>query len=252
MNGLFYDLGRAVGRSTIPAVRKAKWVWQGLTGNEEEVLRAEVAMGGALATEIQAVAPLVNDPATVQWVDYLGQRLSACLRDKRYGFRLRVIRADSPNAMALPGGFILISHGLLQFCECQAEELAFVIGHEMTHILRRHAWDRWMNQAVAQAASAIAARTGPLGGWLRQQGLGLLQSAYSQDQEFEADELGLRLSVAAGYSPAGAVALLRRLERRSVTADSVGPYFSSHPPPAERVARLMALWRQLSQGPRPG
>jgi len=248
VSGFFYNLGRHVGRAAVPTIRKSKWIWDGLTGTEEEALRAEAAFGSALAIELRAATERVNDPHITALLSELCGRLAGCVRDKRRAFRCEVIHDSSPNAMALPGGFIFVSDSLVDLCERRPEELAFIIGHEMAHVIREHAWNRMLNQAVSRAVSVIAARAGPLGGWLRQKGIVLLQSAHSQDNEQEADELGLHLAAAAGFAPGGAIALLQRIERLGPKHMEFGQYFSSHPPASERMARLAPLCRQLAPG----
>jgi predicted Zn-dependent protease len=240
MSGLFYNLGRRLGRAAVPAIRKGRWIWDGLTGNEEDALRAERSLGAALATEVRAsTAPGL--PADTALVQDIGCRLSKGVPDRRRRWRIEVIVADDPNAMALPGGFLFVSHALLDLCDRRREELAFVLGHEMAHVLLGHAWDRMINQSALRAASVVVARAGPLGPWLRQNGLQLLQSAHARDCEFEADREGLRLVVHAGYDSAGGVQLFRRLEGLGSDPAGLGQYFASHPPAAERMAKLKRL-----------
>jgi predicted Zn-dependent protease len=76
-----------------------------------------------------------------------------------------------------------------------------------------------------------------------------LRSAYSRDCEFEADELGFRLAVAARFSPEGAITLMQAVARLEPDAGALGQYFSSHPDATQRIAHLTALNRQL---PPPG
>lgn len=248
VSGFFYNLGRHVGRAAVPTIRKSKWIWDGLTGTEEEALRAEAAFGSALAVELRAATERANDPDVTALLSELCGRLAGCVRDKRRAFRCEPIHDGSPNAMALPGGYIFVSDSLVDLCERRPEELAFIIGHEMAHVIREHAWNRMLNQAVSRAVSVIAARAGPLGGWLRQKGIGLLQSAHSQDNEQEADELGLRLMAAAGFAPGGAITLLQRIERLGPKRTEFGQYFASHPPASERMTWLTPLCRQLASG----
>jgi predicted Zn-dependent protease len=252
VSGFFYNLGRHVGRAAVPTIRKSKWIWDGLTGTEEEALRAEAAFGSALALEMRAATERPNDPQLAALLNGLCARLAGCVKDKRRAFRCEAFRDDSPNAMALPGGYVFISHSLADLCERRPEELVFVIGHEMAHVIREHAWNRMMKEAastvLSRAVSVVAARAGPLGGWLRDRGMALLQSAHSQDNEQEADELGLHLMAAAGFAPGGAIALLQRIERLGPAHSGLGQYFASHPPPAERIARLAPLCRRLASG----
>ena len=246
MSGFFYNVGRKLGRKAVPAIRKSKWIWDSLTGDEDEALSAENSLGTAMAAELRNLAPPVEDPQMLDLVRGVCQRLAACVKDKRRTFRCEMISDPHPNAVALPGGYIFLSDSLLELCERREDSVAFAIGHEMAHVIRRHVWDRMVNEAVLRAASSLAARAGRLGGWLRQSGLPLLRSAYSRDCEFEADELGFRLAAAAGFSPDGAILLLQAVARLEPDAAALGQYFSSHPDAAHRIAHLTVLSRQLS------
>lgn len=246
MSGFFYNLGRKVGRRVVPTIRKSGWILKGLTGTEEEARRAERALGEALAVEVRAATPPADDPEASALVENLCQRLEQNLRVPHHAFHGDLTRADAPNAMALPGGFIFLSVSLLDLCERRPEELAFVLGHEMAHVVRGHAWDRTFSQTALQAVSVVTSGSGPVGTWLRLQGMQLLLSAHSRDSEMEADELGVRLAAAAGFDPAGAISLLRRLERLGPNPSVLGQYFASHPPAAERIARLAPLCRKLA------
>ncbi len=249
MSGLFYNLGRQLGRRAVPVIRKSGWIWKGLTGSEEEARRAERGLGEALAVEVRAATEPANDPESSALVNDLCHHLEQRLRAPHHRFHCEIVRAGSPNAMALPGGFLFVSDSLVDLCEREPSELAFVIGHEMAHVVRGHAWDRTIQQVGLNAVSVVAARTSPVGTWLRQRGMQLLMSAYSRGGELEADELGTRLVAAAGYDTAGALSLLRRLERLGPNTAALGQYFASHPPAAERIARLTPLCRKLACGP---
>jgi predicted Zn-dependent protease len=248
MSGLFYELGRSLGRVTVPTLRKSKWVWNSLTGTEEEAVRAEYAFGRTLAAELRATNEMITDPHATALANDLCQRLAARVRDKRRAFQCEVLRHHFPNAMALPGGFIFLSTALLDFCQGAPDVLGFVLGHELGHVLRGHAWDRMLNHAVVKMAGLVVSRAGalgPAGQWLRQNGMTLLQSAHSRDGELEADELGLRLALAAGLAPQGAFALLERIERLGPDRTRLGEYLATHPAPAERLTHLKRLLRQL-------
>ena len=247
MSGFFYNLGRQLGHKAVPAIRKSKWIWDGLAGSDEEALRAETALGNTLAAELRAFTGPVNDPPLATLLNDVCQRLGACVRDQARTFRCEPMRDDSPNAVALPGGFVFVSHSLADWCERHRDELAFVVGHEMAHVIRKHVWERMLNETAMRAVSAVTARAGRLGGWFREQGMGLLRSAYSRDSELEADELGLRLAAAAGYAPAGAMLFLQRIQRLGPNPTELGQYLASHPAATERMARLAPLVKQLSE-----
>jgi len=246
MSGFFFNLGRHIGRRAVPAIRKSKWIWDSVAGSEEEAFRAEVSLGTGMATELRATIELIDDQQTALLLADICRRLSARARDKRRTFHCTLFRDPSPNAMALPGGFLYFSDSLLALCERRPDELAFVAGHEMAHVLLGHAWDRMLTQAALRATSLATARMGQLGGWLRHQGIGILRSAHDRQQERDADELALRLAVAAGFAPGGAVTLLQRIQRLHADPLALGQYFASHPPPSERIPFLQALAGRVS------
>ena len=240
MSGLFFNLGRSLGRVTVPAIRKSRWVWRSLAGTEVESIQAERELGSAMAGELRQKLGAAGNARDMELVSGIGRRLAACVRNKLLRFKVEVVQAESPTAMALPGGFIFVGVCLLDLCGRQPAELAFVIGHEMAHVIRGHAFERVLSRVGGDVLSSMLSR-GALTPWLRQTGLGLLQSAHSRDNELEADELGVRLAQAAGYAPEGAVDLLRRLVGLRGTPRGVGDYFASHPSAAERIAQIEAL-----------
>ncbi len=251
MSSFFFNLGRQLGRKAVPAIRKSKIIWDGLTGTEEEALRAEVRLGTEMAAELRATVEWVTDPQAAALASDICRRLAACVRNNRRTFSCELFHDPCPNAIALPGGFLFLSDSLLELCGRQPDELAFVVGHEMAHVLRGHAWDRMLNEAMLRALAAAASRVGQVGVWLRERGLELLRSAHSREQELDADELGLRLAMAAGFAADGAVLLLQRIGRLRPAPSAFGQYLASHPAPHERIARLQSFLRQVPGQPAP-
>jgi len=234
-------------------IQKSRWIYDGLAGNEDEVLRAETGLGSALAAEVRAATQSVQDSAITTLVDGVCHRLHGSVQDRRRTFRCEVIGGNSPNAMALPGGFVFVSLPLVEFCQRRPDELAFLIAHEMSHVIRRDTWDRMLNETMSRAASVVTSRAGLLGSWLRESGLGLLQSAHARSRELEADELSFRLASAARFDPGGCLALLRRVERLGTDPMLLGQYFASHPPASERIACLQLMVRRFEEpGSDPG
>jgi predicted Zn-dependent protease len=155
-------------------------------------------------------------------------------------YNFEVIKGNQPNAFALPGGFIFITRSLVELCERDRDELAFILGHEMAHVIRGHAIRRILsNSAVNVATRAIPIR-GQLSAWLKKTGIQLLESAYSQEMEFQADKLGVRLADAAGYNPNASTKLLGRLSELSISENKfvIGNYFSSHPAFEARISNI--------------
>jgi predicted Zn-dependent protease len=235
VSGFFYNLGRALG----PQIRRGKWIWQSLTGSEEDAAKLEREVGRDIANEIRRRAKLDTDPQIARVLNETGARLADCLTNKRYKFSVQSLAGGTANAFALPGGFIFVNRSLIELCERNMDEVAFILGHEMGHVVRGHAINRIITNSAVTAVGAAAWR-GLAGAWLQKVGLQFLQSAYSREQELEADELAARLIVAAGYNREAPEVVLSRLAglKRDNIELAVGKYFSSHPAFGERVENI--------------
>jgi len=238
-NSAFYKLGRIAGVQ----LRKAKWMWQSVAGTEADAIQAEHGVGWDMAAVVLQDMRRDPDQATQALLDEVRGTLTAVVRNRLHRFQTTAVTADQPTAFALPGGFIFVAGALVDLCQRDRDEVAFVVAHEMAHVIRRHAIDRLLQQKVVSALSLASPGRGVLAPWIRRVGFQGLERAYSRDQEFEADELGARLMRAAGFDAAGALRLLQRLGELSRRPDplGVGPYFSTHPPAEDRVRRLRRL-----------
>lgn len=256
MPGFFYNLGKYVG----PKVRKGRWVWDSLTASPEEILGSEFETGRDMAAAMLEQMPADRTSVEARQVQEVGARLAGRLTDRRRRWAFHLVggavpgqtastgdsprgttaEGEPPNAFALPGGFIFITRSLVQLCERTADEIAFILGHEIGHVIRGHAFDR----LVSSALLGVASKATPVGRVLSPAmvgaGVRLMQSAYSQDQEIEADSFGVRLAHSAGYDPAASIRMMQRLQAhagKDLTPEFLA-YFSTHPPFPERIAQL--------------
>jgi len=243
MGSLFQEWGRTLGRLSVPALQKTKLAWQALAGSEVDRLRAERHLGAVLAQRVRSASTGTPAAADVHLVRSLGAALAGRLKNRQFKFHVDVIRVAEPSAMALPGGFVFMNDSLLALCHRYTDEIAFVLGHEMAHVIRGHATDRFLEESVMKALMRRLGGSTPLGGLVRQTTFQLLTSSYSQDCEYEADELGSRLAHAAGHHPLASLRLLERLRRLQAEQTPLGQYFSSHPSPSDRMSRLRRIWR---------
>jgi beta-barrel assembly-enhancing protease len=250
MSDLFFNLGHRLGSASLSALRKSRWVWKSLTGSEAESIRAEGEFGSALAAELRLKTGVSHQAEDVNLARDIGRKLSACVRNKLRTFHVEVLLDPAPTGLALPGGFIFLSTGLLDLCKRDPDELAFVVGHEIGHIVRGHALERMVNRIGVEGLSAILSR-GLLNPVLRQSGIKWLESAHSRQAELEADEFGVKIAGVAGYQQAAAIGLLQRLAALRETPRGIGDYFASHPPEAERVANIQAVLASIRPRPAP-
>jgi predicted Zn-dependent protease len=184
----------------------------------------DASAGREGAKEVEAELGLYGDAELDAYVGRIGERLLRGV--PRHGFRYRfsVVDQVEPNAFALPGGYVFVSRGLLALTNSE-DELANVIGHEITHAAARHAAAR---QAAAQAMSPLAM------GWIRSANM----AAYSRDMERDADRGGQQLAAAAGYDPMGMSTFLARLGQadRLETGPRGPSFFDTHPGSVERAS----------------
>uniref|UniRef100_UPI00311FC8CD M48 family metallopeptidase n=1 Tax=Ferrovibrio sp. TaxID=1917215 RepID=UPI00311FC8CD len=173
------------------------------------------------------------------------QRLVARLSQPppRLPLQVRVIRHGMINAFALPGGYIVLTEGLLRFVGSDGE-LAGVIAHEIGHVDAGH----------AMAAAIRSGATGLLVGLLFGDVVGgigsvtvaehLLHAAYTRDLEDEADHLALQRLRQSGIDPAGMAAFFRRLAGKA--GEGMPALLSTHPDTAIRAARFAAAAQPAS------
>jgi len=240
MAGFFYNLGKKIG----PKLRKANWVVRSLVGTEAESVKAEYAVGRDLAVAFLQEMEADREPALAEFLGDVGGRLVQAVKNRQWPFHFLTVRSVQINAFALPGGFIFLTRPLLELCRYDRDEVAFVLGHEMAHVVHRHAIDRAMANTVISATVGRYLPGGkfmrmPLGGIVST----LLSQGYSQDQELDADRLGVRLAVAAGFDGWAAARLLERLQGSIAAMSALDGYFSSHPPMQVRIEQITRLLR---------
>jgi predicted Zn-dependent protease len=184
----------------------------------------DMRVGQEASQQVIAQMGLLEDPALTAYVNEIGRKLLRGVPRRGYEYRFHVVDQTEPNAFALPGGHIFISRGLLAVANDE-DELACVIGHEITHVVHRHAAEQ----------QALARSSGLLGGLFA----GGRMAAYSRDMERDADHGGQILCAAAGYSPMGMSTFLRsldQLQRMQLGYIRGTGFYDSHPGSAERAA----------------
>jgi len=241
LDDFFLQLGRRLGGS----LRKGRLVWRSLSGSREEALEAEYQAGCDIARAFDSECRFDPDAEGNALLQRVTERLTGPLTNKQRRWRVVLTAEVEPNALAVPGGFIYVSHGLVELCGRDEDELACVVGHEMGHVVNGHAMDRLTNEILGSAAARFVRTPGsPLAQWILGTGVKLMARAYSRDRELEADEFGARLAAAAGYDARGAIRIFERLASvQSSAGHPLAEYFATHPPLSERAARLSGLIR---------
>ena len=159
------------------------------------------------------------------------------------GWQVKVFEDDSANAFALPGGYIGVNTGLLEVAENQ-DQLATVIGHEIAHVLARHANERVSTQSLTSAGLSLTQALAGLEGTGGDQLMGLLGMGaeygvlkpFSRSHESEADLLGLDLMAEAGFDPRASIKLWANMNAAGGAQPPV--WMSTHPSDEQRMAAL--------------
>ncbi|HSV28041.1 MAG TPA: M48 family metalloprotease [Candidatus Omnitrophota bacterium] len=187
-----------------------------------------------------------DDPALQAYVAGIGQRLVRASETPAAEYRFTVLNSDIVNAMALPGGYVYITRGLLALNGNEAE-LAGVLGHEIGHITARHSAQRYSRAMAANlGVGLLGAVLGTPGvADIAQMGAAYWLSSYSQENEFEADSLGVRYVSRSGWHADAMATMLTKLREHSRleavmagrSPDSVDEhhFMSTHPRTVDRV-----------------
>ncbi len=185
------------------------------------------------------------------YVTRVGQQLVTANALGAGNWRFTVLNAPTVNAFATERGDVFVTRGLLAVLQDEAE-LASVMGHEMAHILARHAAQRRAQEArIYQTAIEVARSTRDPQLALAFAETELAQMrAYSRDQEFDADRIAIQLMTKAGYDSNAAVRALERLqEYNTLLARVLGlppdvferqTRFATHPRTIDRVEAARA------------
>jgi predicted Zn-dependent protease len=156
-------------------------------------------------------------------------------------YEVTILNSQSINAFALPNGHLYITRGLLALANDKSE-LASVLAHEMGHVIARHAAIREeqarQNAIVSRVVGEVL--SDPEVGALALAKSKLTLAAFSRQQEFEADGIGVGISARAGFDPFGAARFLADMQRNadlksSGNNESRGDFLSGHPATPERV-----------------
>lgn len=202
----------------------------------------EESLGSAIVDHFAPTARRCEDPVRQARIDAIVTQLTAKVRPQPYTFRVTVVNSAIVNAVAAPGGNIILFRGLLERTD-NAEELAGVLAHEIEHVLHRH-----VTRAIFQHASTgilMAALVGDVSGVVAYglegaRTLGSLQM--SRTAESEADRDGIRLLQEAGIDTAGMITFFEKLLARERSGGDIVPrYLRTHPTTTERIATLRAL-----------
>ncbi|HLN13892.1 MAG TPA: M48 family metalloprotease [bacterium] len=209
----------------------------------------EIQIGRSIEQQLAKNPGFVDDPEQTQYVTDLGLQLAKVSERPNLPWTYHIIKDDVPDAVAAPGGFIFVTSGLLQFVQSK-DELAFVLGHETTHVAHRHAVQLAETDMMMQVGALLVAQfvfPGNYGAYEASQlTRQLVDARYSRAKEAEADHWGVIYAQRAGYDPTASLMFFERLETTEKTESNVITHaFEDHPNTPARVAALEIELRQM-------
>lgn len=210
----------------------------------------EIALGESVAKKVEEEFTVIRDPKLLQQLDRVTPRIVAVADRKDLSYRFTIVQMpeeDQPNAFALPGGPVYVTQALFDLIE-NDDQLAAVLAHEVGHIVAQHTVKRIQSAIGLQALQILAVGTGAADARARQ-GMDLaftsLLLEYSQQDELEADRLGVKYTKAAGFNPAAAIDFMERLRDYTFKQPARQfSYFRTHPYFSDRIRLL----RQETEG----
>ena len=214
-----------------------------LTGEEEFMFlgpEQDLEIGRKYAPEVEKqMGGKIDNEALQSYLDQVGKRLVRVSHKPDLDFHFTALRDNSVNAMALPGGYIFITKGMLEKLDSEAQ-LASILGHEMAHVVARDSAAAMSREiGIGLLLSAVTSEQTSAGvltiADLARQ---ILSLSYSRKDERQADIAGIEYMFEAGYNPYGMIETMQMLENEQKFRPI--EFFSTHPLPENRMAYLTA------------
>ncbi len=212
---------------------------------EEITPENEYYIGRSVAANILSNYRASEDSAMESYVNKICSALVLNSEDPNLfnGYHVKILESDEINAFSTSGGHIFLTRGLIS-CTDSEDTLAAVIAHEIAHIQLKHAVKSIktsrFNDALLTSASFTSDALGmeklskSMEGAAGDMYSSLVNSGFSQTQEFEADKEALKLMYDAGYNPNAMVTMLEKMKKKQSSSPKTG-FYKTHPSPASRI-----------------
>lgn len=214
----------------------------------------DIELGREAAKDAEREFELINNSKANAYVAALGQQLvSKAPNENKFPFYFKIVNDRSINAFALPGGPVYVHRGAIEAADNEAQ-IAGVMGHEIGHVILRHGTNQATKAQFGQGALGIlgAVLGNSAAGQIVSAGGGFLANSvflkYSRDAESQADLIGTQILYDLGYDPRAMAEFFEKLakDHKGTQAEQ---FFSNHPIPENRVAKVNAEIKKL--GPLP-
>ncbi len=210
---------------------------------KEETVEEELAVGKTVISQVLGAAKLHPDQKIQNYVNLVGRYIASQSERPDLPWTFGVIDTSSVNAFAAPGGYIVITKGLFDLLGSE-DELASVLGHEITHVVKKHQFNVVKKQKLVEfgtkAVSSgndneLAKKMSGMVGEIMARGL-------DKSAEYEADRDGMVLASKSGYDSSSLMSVFDKLELKNKSDSSqMKLLFATHPSPNDRRVELLKV-----------
>lgn len=229
--------------------------------------RDEVEMGREASAELEKQYKVVEDEALQERVNKIGSELAAIANEvevpaiygsshvTKFEYIFKVLDDKDVNALSMPGGFIYINKGLVDYAQSD-DELAGVIAHEIAHISHHHMMDLVKEQAKLNNQLAIALLASILSGAPAADIGNVMMGArfitiaklngYTREAEADADMTAIAYMKKSKYNPVGMLTFMERLARDEINRPAINwGVYQTHPYPAQRSREITRKLQEM-------
>jgi beta-barrel assembly-enhancing protease len=203
----------------------------------------DIEIGLKVSAAAQKKLPMLNDADINAYVTELGSRLAGFAPGKKFPYQFHIVDSKEVNSFALPGGQIFIYRGAIEEASNEAQ-LAGILAHEISHVALRHGTNQatraQMSTGILGAVGGVvgggsfntfaAEMSGELGG-------NSILLKHSKTAEVQADVVGTQILYDAGYDPRAMAQFFEGADEGR-SKGKLTSFFSDHPVPSNRVARI--------------
>jgi predicted Zn-dependent protease len=205
--------------------------------------KQEAEIGAEYAAVLLGASPLLANPEVERYVNRVGRWLSLNSERPDLNWQFGVLDTGTVNAFSTPGGYVLISRGLLERLHNEAE-LAGVLAHEVAHVVKKHHLTAMKKGKGMEAGVNVlslyldqqkgAAAKEKLVGGMKE----IMLRGLDKDDEFEADRMGVVIAARAGYDPYGLPSVIQMLQASNPKDSDLAQMFETHPDAGSRLDAL--------------
>jgi hypothetical protein len=241
-SGLFSMVGGRLGLGS-----SADAAADAMPKSEQEKVDEEIYMGPQVAGRFLGAVPMLNDAGAQRRVNTIGHWVAMQTPRDDLPWSFAILDSDEINAFAAPGGYVFMTRGLYDILQSD-DEVAAVLGHEISHVVARDHYNVIHKQAITSATTgALWNKFGPhtgnpltqqLANYFEKQGATILLTSFDKDVEYRSDGASLIYIARAGYNPLAMYAVLQKLAAVDPKTNRLSDLYATHPTATARLDKL--------------